>query len=159
MYKALVLLLVVACGGAQHGAGRGDDRCWPVEAFRLEALEHGSEWEPVLIVSADGTVRRPGSDAIRGRLSRKGERDVFTVVEGSGGVLTCGPDHVIDFQGKRTAYGADDSLEDHGMRIEIDAHGEVHMGAQAADQRARIVGDLTHVRRTAVLLVLASLGL
>jgi hypothetical protein len=155
----LMLMSVVACGGASgRVSSAGSGRCWPIVAFRIEALEHGREWEPVLVVAADGTVRRPGSTKVRGTFTQERDLDVFTFPSGR---ITCGPDRVIRMSGSSSVvtYGPADELIDRSTRVTIDAAGVLEMGTEQGPPRARVVGDLAQVRRPAALLALLAMAL
>lgn len=148
------LAALFACGPVRKG-GAGAERCWAAGAFRIEALEHGTEWEPVFVVDQSGEVRRPGSDAIVAKFTQApdGFPDEFTMKDLT---LRCPPDKTIEVVGgtSKVHYDASDAITEKGVRVSIDERGVVHMGDHATGpggEQVRFVGDAKH-RRAAVLL-------
>ena len=175
-----LLLISAGCGGAPAagggGSGGGSGPCWPIEAFRIDALEHGTEWEPVFEVTDAGEVYRAGDkQTVRARFASAGGTQTLTLARGGGDggdesmVLTCGADHVVTMAGKtyRLPYDARDELsEGDKIRVYVADDGEVQqqMGEHTVfgprgDGQARVVGNIARVRRTAEMVLFLAMGL
>lgn len=162
----ILLAMLTACGTASHTSGPRGGSCWPIAAFRIEALEHGTEWEPVFEVRADGSVYRSGKrDTPRARFSG----DAFTILMGDGErTLTCGGDHVVVQAGTkyRLPYDERDALTEGESTVYVAADGEVHKTMRGhvvlgpgGQGRARVVGDVGRIRRAAEMVLFVGFGL
>lgn len=160
-------LLLSACGGRGARSGSagtsGDGACWPVRPLRLDALEHGSEWEPISAVEPDGQIvhlakgRRPMGHLANDQL-----------VATSGKVIgACNDHHEFTFQGtaSKAHFDAEGAFVEDEVRIFVADDGTVHMTTHGktvfgpeGKGHARVVGPVSEARRTAALLVLLSLG-
>ncbi|MGZ3453265.1 MAG: hypothetical protein ACXVEF_26920 [Polyangiales bacterium] len=157
---ALVLLLLASCGPRPGANSPTSGACWPVVPLRLDALEHGSEWEPMVWMEADGSVHHTKTNSAYARVApdrvHLGDED-----------LVCAADRTITAtkgaSGMR--YDASDALFVDPMRIFVRDDGEVEMSQGTAvifgaggKGRARVVGDIRAARRTAELLVVLALA-
>ncbi len=157
-------LLLTACSGrGARTAGAADGDCWPVRPLRLEALEHGAEWEPMSAVEADGQIvhlakgRRP-----MGRLAHD------QLLSTSGQVVgACNGQYELVFQGAPSSarFDAEGAFVEGEVRIAVTDDGVVHMTSHGkaifgpgGKGQARVVGPVSEAKRTAALLVLLSLG-
>lgn len=155
-WAVAIAALTCACGPVRKG-GAGGDRCWPDGAFRIEALEHGTEWEPVFVVDTAGRVRRPGSDEVRATFSHEPDADVFTMKDA---VIRCSPAKVLTVVGQSFTldYANDDSLTERTVKVSMDATGAIFMGDAAMGGKARFVGPASS-RRAGVLLAFLALAI
>ena len=164
--------VVVACGGGS-GSGSGGAGgstggaaapssaiCLPVAPMQLTVLEHGREWEPVAALAADRSItesvsKRSGvafvlaADELRDAAgTAKFSCDKDRVLHLGDGALT------MRFDGSDALVGGD------GSRIFVADSGDVSVALGGKDVRAswRIVGATAATRRTAELLVLATMA-
>src|SRR5262249_38524351 len=91
MKRWLILLLLTACGpraGASSANSAANGACWRVTPLRLDALEHGSEWEPMVWLEADGSVHHGKSKGAYASVANDrvnmGDED-----------LSCAADHTV----------------------------------------------------------------
>ena len=164
------LLAVGACGGAPGapptGGGSSSGPCLPVSRLELAGLEHGAEWEPLVVLQPDGTISdlRKGSAVTVGRLA---DDQLF----GGAGVswMTCTPERTLVERGvpSQAHFDARDALVDSdGSVLRVDDDGAVRYTTRAGDPTAgddggatlRVLGVTPEARRTAEVLVFVALA-
>ena len=156
---ALFGLLVLACNGAASPAGGA---CLPIAPMQLMALEHGSEWEPVASLAADGTV----SQAVNKSPGVAFVLAADEVREPSGTAkMTCDATHVLHVAGSPHAMRFDDhdALVGTGTdstRIFVRDDGSVEMSLGGATRQApwKVTGVTAATRRTAEILILTAMA-
>lgn len=160
---ATFVLLFVGCAasggpGSQSPSGGG---CFPVAPLQLTVLEHGSEWEPVAMLAADGTITASvGKSATSFRIVGD------TLQDGSGAPkMTCDSSRVLHVGSAAATmhFDASDALVGDGRdrsRIFVADSGdvEVALGGPSRPMPWRVVGVTASTRRTAELLVLATMA-
>jgi len=152
-------LALTGCGGragTTAGTSTGGGACLVVAPMRLLALEHGTEWEPLAELRADGTLVRSPSSVVGSithdqLLDRAGKP-----------FLWCASDRQIHVagHGPMAHFDADDHLVDaDGSTLTIDDDGTVHWIRDGRDVAAgaRLEGGYRGARRTAAFVVLATL--
>jgi len=153
-------LLIAGCSPRVGPRSAAANECWPVVPLRLEALEHGSEWEPMVWLEADGSVHHSKSNSNFARITPNR-------VEFPGDNLVCNADHSVATTGgpSNMHYDASDALVENDIRIFVRDDGEVEMTSGKTPVfgpngkgRARVVGDTATARRTAEVLILLALA-
>lgn len=134
----------------------------PVAPMQLQALEHGSEWEPVAILAADGTIsqsvsKNPG-------VAFHIAADVLQDPTGAA-KMTCDANRVLHLGGSQLTmhFDGSDALvgdgNDHSRIFVSDAgEVEVNLGRKNQVMPWRVTGVSAATRRTAEILVLAAMS-
>lgn len=164
---AIVSLLGTACGGGAGGAAAPQTPsasavCLPVAPMQLLVLEHGSEWEPVASLAADGSFSLSVNKRDRAvlRLAADELRDAQGAPK-----MSCDASRVLHMNGSALTmqFDASDALVGSGndrSRIFVSDTGDVVVDFGGAPRAApwRIAGVSPGTRRTAELLVLSTLA-
>lgn len=161
MRQALLLILLsLACtGGRGANAGSASSSasgaCWPVVPLRFEVLEHGTEWEPIVMLAADGSVTHVKKSAPFAHIAN--DRVAL-----KGGELSCDAQRVVHVAGTAGTghYDAEDALIMDPIRVVVRDDGRLEMteGPKKGDFHARITGDYKNAKRTGALLMLLALA-
>ena len=159
------ILLLVGCGGGSSGAATSPSAsaiCLPVAPMELQALEHGSEWEPMAILAADGTISQSVS-----KNSGVAFRIAADVLQDAGGTakMSCDANRVLHLGASPLTmhFDSSDALVGDGgdhSRIFVSDAGqvEVNLGGKSQVMPWRITGVSAATRRTAEILVLAAMS-
>jgi hypothetical protein len=158
-FALLACVLGCASGGPKSAASVAN-ACWPVVPLRLEALEHKTEWEPLVVLEADGSVQHLKTKKTFAKVTP--DRVHFP-----GDDLICNANRSITTTGGPSDmhYDGSDALVESDIRIFVRDDGEVEMTSHGkaifgptGSGRARVVGDIATARRTAEVLVLLALA-
>ncbi len=167
-------LSLAACGGGGRTAGGSGATgpngpngptgssavCLPVAPMQLTVLEHGREWEPVAALAADGSITESVS-------KRSGVAWVIAADElrdrDGKAKFSCDAQHVLHLGDGALSMRFDDGdalVGSDGSRIFVADSGEVSvaLGGRAVPASWRVVGSSAATRRTAELLVLATMA-
>jgi len=125
--------------------------------MRLLVLEHGTEWEPISELRADGTIVH----GKRGVIGGIGAEQLWDRDHQS--VMWCAPDRTIQLkaQGPMAHFDASDRFIDNdGSVLFVGDDGVVHWirGGKDILGNARFEGGYASAKRTAALVVMATLG-
>jgi hypothetical protein len=178
-FLVAALALAVSACASSGAAGPGEREhasgaCWPVVPLELQALEHGREWEPITRLAADGSVsnRRGPLGRIAGDGATFGAGDTVWLrarCVGRSAKLTSPINPALVMV---VSYDARDAFNEQagwGARIYVADDGVVEMRARgdrpvfgrpgSGGGTVRVVGDVRAARRTAELLVFATVAL
>ena len=163
---ASVALFFTACGGGGGGAPgqspSGSGLCIPIAPMQLLVLEHGSEWEPVAVLAADGSISQSvtKSPGVAFRIVADELQDPKGAPK-----MSCDASRVLHMSGSQLTmhFDASDALVGSGgdqSRIFVSDAGavEVTMGGASRPMPWRVAGMSPATRRTAELLVLATMA-
>lgn len=156
--RALLFLLASCAGGSSGGGLPQGGACLPIVPMTLLVLEHGTEWEPIAKLEADGTIVH-GKQGVVGGL---GAEQMFDRDHKS--VMWCAPDrtlHLPSRPGPMARFDAEDRLVDSdGSVLFISDDGMVHWmrGGRDILGNARFEPDVRGAKRTAILVVFATLA-
>ena len=179
LLAAALALAASACassgaGGSRGARGSGSDACWPVVPLELQALEHGREWEPIARLAADGSISNR-----RGPLGRiAGDGATFSAGDtvwlrarcvGRSAELTSPINPALkmvvsydarDAFNEQAGWGARITVADDGV-VEMQTGGDRPMFGRpgSGGGAVRVVGDVRAGRRTAALLVFATVAM
>lgn len=152
----LVLAVIAGCGGqtsstpgsATNNAPLQKRACIPVVPVRLLVLEHGSEWEPMADLLADGTIVYAGKSAVA-RIANDQVADlrgqpVFACVNGE----LRAPGHT-----RAAHFEPNGDLVDSMMRIHVEPTGQVFMatGGRPPQSMGCVEGPQQSPRTAAIL--------
>lgn len=168
-------VLLAACVEQPNALRRGKvaatasaaaEPCWPIVGLALNALEHGREWEPIVVLREDGAIFHLGSksDVPVAKLAD----DVVATKKGR---FACAQDRtlVLDGHASNAGFTPNDELvlRDDGTRIFVADDGTVSMWRRgkyvfgppgSGGASARVEGPVKRARRTAALLVLVGIA-
>ncbi len=163
MRGSVVLFAVVTAACAGHdssgAATTGAGACLPVVPMRLLVLEHGAEWELVSVLEADGTIVH----AKQGPIDSISADQLWDANRVSS--MTCTADRALrvpDQAARSARFDAEVRLIDSdGSALWVAEDGVVHWvrgGRDIMGGHARFDGAYGEARRTATIVVLATLG-
>ena len=166
MQRSVLVCVIVltACGGGSSGASspRSSAICLPVAPLQLQALEHGSEWEPMATLAADGSVSQAVNKnaGVAFYIAADVLRDARGALE-----MSCDSNRVLHLAGSALTmhFDGSDALVGDGSdssRIFVTDAGqvEVNLGGKSQAMPWRITGVTAATRRTAEILVLAAMS-
>ena len=180
----LLFSFASACASSPGGLASDDgvssrvtrtNDCWPVMPLRLDALEHGRDWEPVCSLRADGTIlnQRGALGVLRDDAFRIGAPDNKTAIlegrcrERKAELRTPLAPAILarveyDRQDTFRELGGDHTtirVGDDGF-VDMQVRGRARFGPPGTGGGVvRVVGDVNAGRRTAALLMFIAAGI